>query len=272
VLYNLADYTVAVSKAIALELRALGHVRNAIAMQNFFDIEMIQRQSQEAVLPGHEACFEGRQVLVTTGRLCRQKQQWHLLHIMRGLRERGCTCRLLLLGDGELRDELIALSRELGLQTWDAWTCGGPVMPAHEVCFLGAVSNPHAYMRRADLFVFPSAWEGFPLALCEAMICGAPVISADCPTGPREILDDTPLEQTAPLTESLHTRFGILMPTPRDVDDHALWVNEIDTLLVNPAKCEAMSGAAQEHMKLWGRQELLPRWQQLLLSPVGQRA
>jgi hypothetical protein len=62
------------------------------------------------------------------------------------------------------------------------------------------------------------------------------------------------------------------MPTPRDVDDHALWVNEIDTLLVNPAKCEAMSGAAQEHMKLWGRQELLPRWQQLLLSPVGQRA
>lgn len=267
-IYNMADYTVAVSQAIAHELKRIGRVRNAVAMQNFFDIHKIENLSQQPVLATHEACFQGRFILVTTGRLCRQKQQWHLLHVMRRLAAQGLRCRLLVLGDGELRQDLLNQSRELGLQTWDAWTSSSDIDAEDEVCFLGAIQNPYAYMRRADLFVFPSAWEGFPLALCEAMICGAPVISADCPTGPREILDAAGGEQPAPIVDATRTECGVLMPTPQGVEDHELWANEIKALVSDEAARRAMSVAAIRRMKLWGKEAVVPRWREMLLTPT----
>jgi len=52
------------------------------------------------------------------------------------------------------------------------------------------VLKPYQYIALSTLLLVPSAWDGFPLALCEAMICSVPVLSAECPTGPREILAD----------------------------------------------------------------------------------
>ena len=60
--------------------------------------------------------------------------------------------------------------------------CGG----GHRL--LGFMPNPYAYMARARVFVLSSAWEGFGNVLVEALACGCPVVSTDCPYGPREIL------------------------------------------------------------------------------------
>ena len=90
--------------------------------------------------------------------------------------------RLIILGDirkpdAELayRDALHALPRELGIEA--------------DVDFPGFVSNPFAFMRRASVFALSSAWEGLANVLIEALACGCPVVSTDCPSGPAEILD-----------------------------------------------------------------------------------
>ncbi|MCW3798764.1 glycosyltransferase [Sphingomonas sp. BN140010] len=78
-------------------------------------------------------------------------------------------------GEGPALAELSGLAAELGV--------------SKSVSFLGFVQNPQTLMSQADLFVLPSRWEGFPLALCEAVLLGVPVIASDCVSGPREILE-----------------------------------------------------------------------------------
>ena len=97
--------------------------------------------------------------------------------------------RLMLLGAGPMLDELRGLATSLGI--------------AEHVSFEGFVPNPLPYMRAADAFVLSSRSEGFGNVLVEAMGCGTPVISTDCPHGPAEIL--------------ANGRYGILVP-PRDPD------------------------------------------------------
>ncbi len=113
-------------------------------------------------------------VLLGAGRLTIQKDFPTLLRAFTSLR-RGRPARLMILGEGEQRQELSALSESLGI--------------ASDVDLPGFVPNPFAYMARCKVFVLSSIWEGFGNVLVEAMACGAQVVSTDCPSGPSEILE-----------------------------------------------------------------------------------
>jgi glycosyltransferase involved in cell wall biosynthesis len=89
-----------------------------------------------------------------------------------------------LLGEGELRPELEALARSLGISS-------DTDMPGFD-------PNPFRFMARAAVYVLSSDWEGLPTALIEAMACGCPVVATDCVGGPREILNDGELGLIAP--------------------------------------------------------------------------
>jgi glycosyltransferase involved in cell wall biosynthesis len=116
-----------------------------------------------------------RPVVIAAGRLCEQKDFTTLLRAFRRVVDHR-PARLIILGRGRLLGELKALAGELGI--------------AERVDFHGHVPNPVAYFAAADLFVLSSAWEGFGNVLVEAMVAGCPVVSTDCPSGPREILED----------------------------------------------------------------------------------
>ena len=114
-------------------------------------------------------------VILSVGRFHQQKDFATLIKAFAKAKDK-IPMKLIVLGEGDLRESLEELVRELEVED--------------SVSMPGFVSNPYAYMKRADLFVLSSLWEGQPSALIEAMACGMPVISTDCPSGPKEILDD----------------------------------------------------------------------------------
>ncbi|MFO7840277.1 MAG: glycosyltransferase [Desulfosalsimonadaceae bacterium] len=114
-------------------------------------------------------------IILGCGRLCPQKNFSLLIRAFAELRKKR-EARLMILGEGPLRQQLEALVRELGME--------------HDITLPGFVDNPYAYMSKTSLFVLSSDWEGLPGVLIQAMACGAPVVSTDCPSGPSEILEN----------------------------------------------------------------------------------
>jgi glycosyltransferase involved in cell wall biosynthesis len=114
-------------------------------------------------------------VILGVGRLTRQKDFFTLIRAFAELRRRRCA-RLIILGEGEDRSALEALVAGLGLHD--------------DRSLPGFRDNAPAYMARSALFVLSSVWEGLPTVLIEALAAGTPVVSTDCPSGPREILQE----------------------------------------------------------------------------------
>ena len=117
-------------------------------------------------------------IVLGAGRLHRQKDFPTLIRAFARIRQQR-EARLIILGTGkkaDARDELRALAESVGI--------------ANDVDLPGHVENPFAYMSRAAVFILSSAWEGFGNVIVEALACGCPVVSTDCPSGPAEILAD----------------------------------------------------------------------------------
>jgi glycosyltransferase involved in cell wall biosynthesis len=113
-------------------------------------------------------------VILGMGRLVKQKDFPTLIRAF-SLVHKERPARLIIISEGEEREKLEGLVRELGLD-------GDVEMP-------GFVDNPYKYMKKAAVFVLSSRWEGFGLVLAEALALGTPVVSTDCPSGPAEILE-----------------------------------------------------------------------------------
>jgi len=141
---------------------------------------------------------------------------------------------LKILGDGPLKRELQSQSEALGL--------------ANRIDFAGEVADPFPDLCAADLFVFPSRFEGFGLALCEAMACGLPVVSFDCPSGPREIIRNG-LD-------------GVLVPA----EDTEALSKELDRLMADPGERQRLASRAPEVMIRFSIRRILGLWEELFDS------
>lgn len=230
VLYPHAHNIVAVSKGVADDL---GNLLNISAdrirvIPNPIVCDRILKLSNQSV-PHPWLLNKSAPVVLAVGRLTPEKDFATLLHAFNKARN-SRRLRLMILGEGELRASLEALVVKLGL--------------AEDVVLPGFVDNPFAYMRHADIFVLSSRWEGFGNVLVEAMACGMPVISTDCPGGPAGILENG--------------KWGRLVPVG---DVGALALAMLDTL-ENPGTSPAQRAldfsvekAADDYLKL-----MLPDW------------
>jgi glycosyltransferase involved in cell wall biosynthesis len=175
-LYRKADQCVCVSEGVADELVALGVIPREKAKIIYNPVQVPPETCGHAGHPWLRESAGEHPVIMSAGRLIGLKGIDTLIAAFSRLR-RGSkiNAKLMILGDGPDRAHLETLADGLGLR--------------EDTFFAGYVSDIHAYMRHASVFVLSSRYEGLSNVLIEAMACGTNVVSTDCPSGPREILE-----------------------------------------------------------------------------------
>jgi len=210
-----ADIVIGVSKAMGDELNAILKIpREKIDyVYNPVDLDGI-RSRMTAPIDLGKTIDSSQPLIVAVGRLTRQKDYPTLLKAFSILLERR-SANLAILGQGEDEAALKILAQELGI--------------GHRVLFPGFQANPHAWIHASDLYVMSSRWEGLPNALLEALACAPRLVSTDCRTGPREILEDG--------------KWGRLVP----VGDAQALATAMDAALDEPKRRDLVERAAAYH-------------------------
>ncbi len=188
-----ADALTCVSKDMVEQYRKVFDAPPHVCVYNIVDDRLSRQRMMEPV--DHEwLLFKEGPIVVAAGRLAVWKGFADLIRAIKLLPSQR-RVRLMILGDGPLRSELEALIIELGLQNF--------------VSLLGYRENPLKYFARADVFVLSSHVEGLPNVLVEAMMCGCTPVSTDCPTGPREVLQNGKYGYLVPVSDPVAMAAGI---------------------------------------------------------------
>lgn len=178
-------------------------------------------------------------VLVAAGRLHHQKGFDVLIRAFAQVR-RSTPCKLLILGEGSLQQDLQRLIDSLGL--------------AEDAQLAGFQENPYSYMAHAAAFVLSSRYEGFGNVLVEALALGTPVVSTRCPVGPAEILEEG--------------KTGILVPT----EDESALAQAILRVLQDRELSANLSSNGPTRAEAYSLERITAQYQALFSALAGETA
>ena len=139
---------------------------------NPIDLKLIEKKA-ENVEKKYENYLK-QDYFLQVSRLTQQKQPEHLVDIYYKLKQAGIKEKLYFIGDGEKKEIIKQKIKEYNLED--------------DIILLGQIENPYPFFKNAKLFVHTAKYEGLPTVLLESLALGTPVMSYDCPTGPRDIL------------------------------------------------------------------------------------
>ena len=186
--YLRAEAIVAVSTGTASDMVRTGRLPRHRVATVYNPVIAPDMAARAAPRPAHAWFAPGSPpVVLGAGRLVVQKDFATLIRAFAAVREQR-PARLMILGEGGLRPQLETLANQLGV--------------AGDVALPGFQRNPLRYMTHAAVFALSSTWEGLGNVLIEALACGCPVVSTDCPAGPAEILLGGQLGRLVPVGDS----------------------------------------------------------------------
>ncbi len=211
--YQQADVIVAVSRALADNLAAVTGIPRTRIKAIYNPVVGPEIAEAAAVAPSHPWFAPDQPpVILAVGRLSDQKDYPTLIQAFAEVR-RSRHVRLVIFGaasdaqkTAQRRGELTALATELGV--------------GEDVDVPGFTANPYSYMARAAALVLSSRYEGLPGVLIQAMACGCPVVSTDCPSGPAEILEGGRYGPLVPIGDvpALAAALVQVLDTPLDAE------------------------------------------------------
>jgi GalNAc-alpha-(1->4)-GalNAc-alpha-(1->3)-diNAcBac-PP-undecaprenol alpha-1,4-N-acetyl-D-galactosaminyltransferase len=173
-------------------------------------------------------------IILTVGRIDSNKNQRLLIEAFANLS--ADNWKLVIVGDGHLREDLMRLASNL--------------MISDKVHFVGNVNNVFDYYNHAKIFAFTSLSEGFPNALLEAMSFGLPCISSDCLSGPSEIINNN--------------KNGYLF----EVNNKSELESKLTKLMNNPILCKEFSSKAITSTNRFMSQEIYYQWENLITKLI----
>lgn len=239
-LYRRADKVITVSRLLERDFATTYGVpaEKITTIYNPYDFDDMRQKGQLPLPEENQSFFENGFVFANVGRMVHQKGLWHLVKAFARVHEKHPEAKLVMIGEDWTDGKLPALLQKLQLQ--------------ESVLLTGRVRNPYQYLQRAQCYVLSSLFEGFPNALVEAMACGLPVIAADCPSGPREILYREP-DLTQKASEVTEADFGLLIPLPESQEDwepgeltagEQYMAQAMEQMLTDPEKRSALAAKA----------------------------
>jgi glycosyltransferase involved in cell wall biosynthesis len=229
VAYRWADKVICQTASAARYFSRLPDSRKAV-IPNYVKRVAVPKQQADIAKPVRR--------VVSVGRLCQSKGFDTLIRAFADLVPQNKGLNLLIYGEGALRPALESLIRELGL--------------AQHVFLPGTVRDIEGTLSQADLFVFPSHYEGFPNALCEAMAAGLPVIASAC-SGTVDILREGVDGRLFPVGDV--NRLGALLTE----------------LIEDPAQRAALSKGALTLPDRFSEARVLKLWDDVLAEVVKKR-
>lgn len=151
----------------------LGMDKNKVELvYNPINLEIIKKKAENTNLKYKN--YLNDDYFLQVSRLTQQKQPEHLVDIYHKLKQRGIKEKLYFIGNGEKIELIKQKIKEYKLE--------------NDVILLGQIENPYPFFKNAKLFVHTAKYEGLPTVLLESLAFGTPVVSYDCPTGPKDIL------------------------------------------------------------------------------------
>lgn len=249
-LFTKADVIVSISTAMKDRMSSMLNLSmdqpKHVVIPNPHNIAEIQELAKEST---SGFTFDtNKRYLISVGRQIKLKKVDLLIKALAIVRLRYPDVELIILGEGPAKSFHQEIASEENLK--------------NQIHFLGHTRNPFAYISKSDLLVLASESEGLPNIIIEALACGVPVISSDCPTGPREILSPhSDLGQNI----SDHIEFapyGILYPTLRP----DLLAQAIAAILDDEPMRSKFRAAGLEYVHKYDQKRITERYLSHLLS------
>ncbi len=208
-IYSFANYVVGVSEGVSEDIRKWARVSDDKVV-TIYNPTIHMNQIGTIYQPPSHPWFQSDdiEVVLSVGRHAEEKDYQTLIRSFSLLLEERKNARLMLLGGGKLTSEYESLIAELNIES--------------HVALPGFVRQPYPYMAHADVFALSSRVEGLSLVLIEAMACGTPVVSTDCPSGPSEILAGGEYGELVPVGDPTLLKNALIRTLSKRVDEELL--------------------------------------------------
>jgi GalNAc-alpha-(1->4)-GalNAc-alpha-(1->3)-diNAcBac-PP-undecaprenol alpha-1,4-N-acetyl-D-galactosaminyltransferase len=233
--YPLAAKVVSVSQGVDQYFEWLPKSKRTVI---YNPLQPIKNEKAQILLP--QGADPNKKWAIAMGRLDYQKNFELLLSAFHKIVDKHSDWQLLIFGEGKFRDNLESMVENLGLN--------------NQVLLPGITNTPLSIFKRSELFILSSRFEGFGNVLIEAMACGLPVISTDCPSGPREIIRDGV--------------DGVLVPS----ENISALATAMECLMSDEDERKRLAANALDITKRFNLEKVMGMWEELLTQVVQNKS